>query len=98
MTKRNPQALIKSLAAEVRPDWMAHAACRAPDVDRSAFFVEHGDDAHAKARVAKAICGGCRVTAACLVFGDAVSPKWGTFAGLTAQERKARREALGRAA
>lgn len=98
MTTRNPQSLIKALPVEVRPDWMAKAACKRPGVDLSAFYAEHGDDVHAKASTAKAICAACPVVAPSLAYGDLISERWGTFGSLTAQERRTRRQALGRAA
>lgn len=97
MSEHNPQSLIKKLRTAAHPPWTEHAACARPGVDRSAFFTEDEDDVHAKARAAKAICATCPVTVLCAEYGDLISVRFGTFGGLTASERKARRS-LGRAA
>lgn len=98
MTTRNPQSLIKELG-RVDDPWTEQAACaRVTPAQMRFFFPDSGDDVHAFAQAAKAICEVCPVDhAICLAYGDRVSKAWGTYGGRTASERKARRS-MGRAA
>jgi hypothetical protein len=82
----------------VLPDWTADGACSGPGVDTRCFFPDKGDDVHAFARQAKAICATCPIDhGICREYGDRVSPSFGTYGSLTAAERRQRRM-TGRAA
>ena len=70
-----------------RPGWRDDAACR--DADPELFFPE-GDIKSAQAQVtmAKRLCRGCRVSAACLNWALAGGQEAGIWGGLTEDERR----------
>ncbi len=61
--------------------WMAEAACTGSDPDL--FFGESGDPCVD----AKAICGRCPVSEACLKFAIQNSERFGIWGGLTFRQR-----------
>lgn len=76
-----------------QPEWFVHAACRRLSVEQfRIFYPENLQDPAAATTAAKSVCAPCPVRSSCLKFGDQNSPKWGIFGGLTANERKHRRE------
>lgn len=76
----------------VTPAWTEQAACTSLPPERMAdFFPEKGDDIYAKTHAARRVCRTCPVRRECLEYGDEVSPAEGTYGGLTAAERRARR-------
>jgi WhiB family redox-sensing transcriptional regulator len=74
-----------------QPEWVTDAACRRPGVSRNDFYPEQKQDPTAATHRAKNVCAPCPVRGDCLRYGDAISPLWGIFGGLTAGERRARR-------
>ena len=70
-------------------EWMSRAACR--DVDPDIFFpVGSRGPALAQAAAARAVCNRCPVTEACLRWVQAHPQDTGIWAGLDADERRAR--------
>jgi WhiB family redox-sensing transcriptional regulator len=65
---------------EMRPDWVADAACRG--MDPALFFPERGESA----KVPKAVCAGCPVQAECRDYG--AGEREGVWGGLTAHDRR----------
>jgi len=74
-------------------DWWQQAACR--DADPDLFAYDPKTDPPATAEAAKAVCGGCLVTADCLSFAldtsRASQDLTGIYGGLTPAERAERR-------
>ena len=69
-----------------RPDWREEAACR--DTDPELFFPDDGiRSARAQVKMAKLICRGCPVSAACLSWALASGLEAGVGGGLTDGER-----------
>ncbi len=73
-------------APDRRPDWRDDAACR--DADPELFFPD-GDNwsARVQVKMAKRICRGRRVSAACLNWALAGGQEAGIWGGLTEDER-----------
>lgn len=67
-----------------RPEWMARAACRAPDVNPAWFFPRRG----ASLAPARSVCETCPVAAACLRMALDDPDLDGIWAGTTAPERR----------
>lgn len=61
--------------------WMKQSACR--DADPELFFPIRGDNNVE----AKAICRRCEVRAECLEYATHTRQQWGTWGGLSAEER-----------
>jgi hypothetical protein len=75
---------------ELRPEWMAHAACRGMGV--TAFFAVRGTNTHTVVESARRTCATCAVRAECLEWAMSFpeTRDWGVFGGTTPRERRAR--------
>jgi hypothetical protein len=65
-------------------DWRDRAACRGKDP--ALFFPEDGDS-HSAAW-ARVICAGCPVRSECLQFALSSPERWGTWGGVSEQDRQ----------
>ena len=70
-------------------DWRTRAACRSMDPEIWFPAATEGPTYEAQVAVAKAVCAGCPVRAACL--DEAVRIPYGIAGGLTPEERRGRR-------
>jgi WhiB family redox-sensing transcriptional regulator len=79
-------------------DWQAAAACR--DMELILFFGYEGERGAEKAireRDAVAVCEGCGVRPECLEYALGRPERYGTYGGMTEDERWAQRRREGRA-
>lgn len=89
-TQRRPHP--KHIHGRPQPEWFVNAACRETDVDSADFHPEDRPNRDTAIERAKNVCASCPVSPLCHEYGDAVSPAFGIFGGLTATERKRRIE------
>jgi len=86
------QAMTTTQEPVIRPDrmWRDQAACRYGDAE--AFFpaAEAGPEYEAQVALAKAVCAGCVVRAACLAWAMSELP-YGIAGGMTEDERRQHR-------
>jgi WhiB family redox-sensing transcriptional regulator len=69
--------------------WHMEAACRA--VDTSLFYSpegERGPRRRRRERAAKEVCAGCRVAEVCAAYAVATREPYGTWGGLTEDDRR----------
>jgi WhiB family transcriptional regulator, redox-sensing transcriptional regulator len=71
-------------------DWFVDAVCRADDVDMRWFHPEDFPNRDQAVEKAKNVCAPCPVADLCLEYGNAVSPDFGIWSGLTPTERRRR--------
>lgn len=83
-TAHRPEGSILLRARSPGTQWRADAACHGVDPD--VFFPERGDAEGM--RVAKAICAGCSVCAACLDYALENHEREGVWGGTAAKERR----------
>jgi WhiB family redox-sensing transcriptional regulator len=70
-------------------DWHIEAACR--DLGDDLFYAPEGERGPRKQRreaEAKAVCGACRVRELCAAYALATREPYGTWGGLSEQERR----------
>jgi WhiB family transcriptional regulator, redox-sensing transcriptional regulator len=80
------------------PDWHASGACTGEDLEL--FFGPDGErEGHRLIReaLAKAVCAGCEVRAECLDYAVSRPEKYGTWGGLSEDERANERRRRSRA-
>lgn len=80
-------------------DWRHQAACRGKDMDL--FFAaegERGSERRIREAKAKALCSGCPVRTDCLLYALTSPEKFGTWGGLSEDERQSKKRAQQRQA
>jgi len=79
---------VTAVVAEA--DWQHRAACRGPQ-SRTFFPPPQGERRHERAERearAKAICGQCSVSSACLEYAVSIRERHGVWGGLSEAERR----------
>lgn len=81
------------------PDWMADAACAAPEVPTSLFFASPNEpNFYRRQASAVAVCRSCPVIDECLDHALAVPERHGVWGGRNERQRAAMRSARTRRA
>jgi WhiB family transcriptional regulator, redox-sensing transcriptional regulator len=76
-------SVVTRLVSTAELRWLDKGACRG--LEPHVFYPEDDDD---PAEVAKAVCAGCNVQAACLEYALRYREKQGVWGGATERERR----------